>query len=320
MLITREVGLNLFELIAVCLGSAVCIIAAALSCLIAVVQFPYAYYKGGRIECAILATKVADWYWGYLCRVVETWGRWNYVVSGDKIPLEEDAIIISNHRWIIDWLMIMTLAMRKGRLGGCKLFAKDSIRWIPGIGWGIWILDYIFLKRDWTKDSASIQRTFSNLKSRGLPFWLASHVEGTRLTPSKLKKSQDWAKKNNLPILNNVLLPRSKGFAATLEALGDGTAPVVYDLTIVYEDGRRSPTMASLALRRGGRCNVHVRRYLVKDIPKDPAAVEKWLLERWVEKDALIDYFLKHGNFPDVQHEPFVHLPIKIVRKHKKSQ
>jgi len=294
----------LLEMILWMFGAAVC-------CVVVIMRIPYDYAVGGRRECARIATLVADWYWHYLTAFIEVWGRWKIVFSGDRLPVNEDAIIIANHRWFLDWLMIFQLAIRKGMLGCCKLFAKDSIRWVPGIGWGIWMLDYIFLKRDWNRDSESINRTFHNLKERNLPFWLVSHIEGTRLSPLKLKQSHEFAKKKDLPILNNVLIPRSKGFAATVQALQD-TAGAVYDLTIVYNDGRTQPSMPSIAFRLGGRVNIHVRRYKIEDIPKDDAGINSWLIERWAEKDKLIDHFLKHGNFPNVYEEPRIHVPIKL--------
>lgn len=62
-------------------------------------------------------------------------------------------------------------------------------------------------------------KTFEHLRKRELPFWMISHPEGTRWSKAKLKKSHEWAKKQGLPILNNVLLPRSKGFIATVRGL-----------------------------------------------------------------------------------------------------
>jgi 1-acyl-sn-glycerol-3-phosphate acyltransferase len=64
-------------------------------------------------------------------------------------------------------------------LGAVKLFAKASIRWIPGFGWGMWVLDFPFLYRNWADDVTMINKTFHKLQTRKLPFWLISHLEGT---------------------------------------------------------------------------------------------------------------------------------------------
>lgn len=44
---------------------------------------------------------------------------------------------------------------------------------------------------------------------------------------------------------------------------------------------------------------MHWRRWAVDDIPLDDQKVfEAWLLERWREKDALLDQFFETGRFP----------------------
>jgi hypothetical protein len=44
------------------------------------------------------------------------------------------------------------------------------------------------------------------------PFWVGIYPEGTRITPKKWKESITFAAEKGLPQLNNVLLPRTKGF------------------------------------------------------------------------------------------------------------
>jgi lysocardiolipin and lysophospholipid acyltransferase len=44
---------------------------------------------------------------------------------------------------------------------------------------------------------------------------------------------------------------------------------------------------------------MHWRRFAIKDIPLDDEKIfGDWLLERWREKDDLIDHYLLHGRFP----------------------
>lgn len=48
---------------------------------------------------------------------------------------------------------------------------------------------------------------------------------------------------------------------------------------------------------------MHWRRFAVSSIPvKDPEAFDQWVLERWREKDELLETFYDTGRFPaDVQ-------------------
>jgi len=143
---------------------------ATLLVTILVGTFPIITLIKGRRYWQKLALEAANWYWGLMTYSVEVLGKTEFKFSGDDIPVRETAIIIVNHRWYLDWLMLFSFATRKGRLGCVKIFCKDSIKYIPGIGWGCYLLDFIFLKRDWAKDFAHIQATFQNLKESGFPF------------------------------------------------------------------------------------------------------------------------------------------------------
>lgn len=49
--------------------------------------------------------------------------------------------------------------------------------------------------------------------------------------------------------------------------------------------------------------------------PEETAAFEKWLVERWIEKDRLMDAFYRDGVFPSpkgVDTTPAVEIPIKL--------
>jgi len=284
---------------------------ATLTFLVAVVLYPVLFLIGGKRLSHKIAVELADIYWGHLIRYLEYWANWKLTIYGDKLPLRESAIVIVNHRWLLDWVTILSLASRKGRLGCCKFFAKNSVKWIPGLGWGIWLLDFIFLSRNWSEDHESIERTFQDLKTIKLPFWLMSHLEGTRFAPAKLKLSQDFAKKKDLPVLQNVLLPRLKGFTATVHALRDAV-PAIYDLTIMYNKGKTKPTLTSIAMGTGGEVDIYVRRYPISEVPVDEEELSRWLYERWIEKDHIISQYLEKGEFPNKIKEPFNHLPLLL--------
>lgn len=86
----------------------------------------------------------------------------------------------------------------------------------------------------------------------------------------------------------------------------------VYDFTIVWEDGKEEPSLNKVVFRKGMRLNIHVRRFPIRDIPTDEDEMYKWLLDRWVEKDQLVQHLLEHGNFPNVLKEPWNHLDMNL--------
>jgi len=60
---------------------------------------------------------------------------------------------------------------------------------------------------------------------------------------------------------------------------------------------------------------MHWRKFHVKDIPLGDDQKEdfdKWLQNRWLEKDALLDYFYKHGEFPKDKMKVCVRTEVKL--------
>lgn len=62
----------------------------------------------------------------------------------------------------------------------------------------------------------------------------------------------------------------------------------MYGLRTLYLEGRTAPFT-----------HIHWRRFATKDIPyHDATTFDKWLLDRWGEKDELLKHHQQHGRFP----------------------
>lgn len=237
----------------------------------------------------------ANTWWGWCVLVAERLNGFRVVTSGDPLPAGENAIVVANHQQMPDIVVIMALARRCGRLGDLKFFVKRALKWVPGIGWGMQFLDCVFVHRDWAADVDSIERTFRSLVRDRVPMWMVSFVEGTRITPAKLARSRTFAADRGLEPPRHVLLPRPRGFAATVRGLRDH-AEAVYDLTIAYSGP--PPTLWQLVGGSVQDVRVHARRFPVSELPVDDRAVRDWLLGRFRHKDDLLDHFHASGTFP----------------------
>jgi 1-acyl-sn-glycerol-3-phosphate acyltransferase len=237
----------------------------------------------------------ADTWWGWCVGAAEHMNGTRLVLTGEELPGDENALVLSNHQQMPDITSLMALARRKGRLGDLKFFVKQALKWVPGVGWGMQFINCPFLRRDWTQDRETIHRTFATLVRERIPVWLVSFAEGTRVTPEKIRKSAEWAAERGLPLTRHVLIPRTKGFVATVEGLGDHLH-AIYDVTIGYVDG--VPTLWQYITGAVKRVHVHVRRYPVAELPRMPQELGAWLVERWQEKDELLDHFYTEGAFP----------------------
>jgi len=232
----------------------------------------------------------ADLWWGGCATGVRRIQGVQVEIIGDEVPGDDNAVVLCNHQSMSDIPVLFTLAQPRDRLGDLKWYVKDVLKYVPGIGWGMLFLDCLFIKRNWTADKDKIRGTFHRIVSDRVPVWIVSFAEGTRFTPAKAERSRSYAEDKGLPILRHVLLPRTKGFVATLEGLGDH-ADAVLDCTIGYPDG--VPTLWQWIKGAAPRVSLHVRRFEVDTLPADDAGRAAWLMERYVEKDRLLAGFHK---------------------------
>jgi len=137
---------------------------------------------------------------------------------------------------------------------------------------------------------------------------LISFSESTRLTPSKRLSAASHALKHNKPLPNHLLLPRTKGFAASVQHLRSAPhVKAVYDVTVAYADthtaqpaGKTAPfafqspptfvqSVFTPDVGKRWKTLVHVRRFEIGDLPVDEEGLRTWLEERWVEKGELLE-------------------------------
>jgi 1-acyl-sn-glycerol-3-phosphate acyltransferase len=237
----------------------------------------------------------ADTWWGLCVTLSERLHDVHLVLTGDEIPSRESAIVVANHQQMPDITFLMVYARSKGRLGDLKFFVKKAIKYVPGVGWGMVFLDCPFVERKWTADRASIEKTFERILRDRVPLWLVSFVEGTRVTPEKIERSRAYAEKNGLPVFEHVLVPRTKGFVASVHGLRQHV-DAVYDVTIAYVGG--VPTLWQYVKGFAPVAHLHVRRYPVDTLPTTDDELSAWLVDRWREKDELLKHYYENGAFP----------------------
>ncbi|XP_072989104.1 probable 1-acyl-sn-glycerol-3-phosphate acyltransferase 4 [Typha latifolia] len=219
------------------------------------------------------------------------------VFSGERVPEKERAIIFTNHRTEVDWMYLWDLALRKGRAGYIKYILKRSLMKLPIFGWAFQIFEFIPVERKWEVDEAILRSKLSTFKDPKDPLWLVVFPEGTDYTKQKCVKSQEYAAEKGLPILENVLLPKSRGFNACLEELRN-SLDAVYDVTIAYK--HRCPVFIDNVFGVDpSEVHIHIQRILVHEIPTSEDEAAGWLIERFRLKDQLLSDFNTMGSFPN---------------------
>ncbi|GFQ05031.1 probable 1-acyl-sn-glycerol-3-phosphate acyltransferase 4 [Phtheirospermum japonicum] len=219
------------------------------------------------------------------------------IFSGDMIPVEKRVLIISNHRTEVDWMYLWNLALRKGCLGYIKYVLKSSLMKLPIFGWGFHVLEFVPVERKWEVDEPVMHKMLSTFADRRDPLWLAVFPEGTDYTEQKCIKSQKFAVENGLPVLKNVLLPKTKGFIACLEILR-GSLDAVYDVTIAYKNHQCPSFMDNVFGVDPSEVHMHIKRIPLDKIPLSENEATNWLMDEFVLKDKLLTDFIVNGQFP----------------------
>ncbi|KAL8153974.1 hypothetical protein V2J09_011734, partial [Rumex salicifolius] len=218
------------------------------------------------------------------------------VFSGDCVPAKERVLIIANHRTEVDWMYLWNFALRKGRLGHIKYVLKSSLMKLPIFSWAFHLFEFIPVERNWDADEKIMQRMLSQFTDPMDPLWLSLFPEGTDYTEQKCIKNQKFAVENGLPVLKNVLLPKTKGFFACVETLGK-SLDAVYDVTIAYKNN--CPVfMDNVFGVDPSEVHMHIRRFPIKDIPTSEDDAGDWLMDKFQLKDKLLADFSVHGHFP----------------------
>ncbi|XP_044468180.1 1-acyl-sn-glycerol-3-phosphate acyltransferase 2-like isoform X2 [Mangifera indica] len=105
--------------------------------------------------------EVAELLWLELIWLFDWWAGIKVKIYTDRETLKkmgkEHALVISNHRSDIDWLVGWVLAQRSGCLGSAVAVMKKSSKFLPVIGWSMWFSEYLFLERSWAKDEGTIK-------------------------------------------------------------------------------------------------------------------------------------------------------------------
>lgn len=258
---------------------------------------------------------LAELLWLQLVWLVDWWAGVEIRLYADSESFhsmgKEHALVVSNHRSDIDWLVGWILAQRSGCLGSTLAVMKKSSKFLPVIGWSMWFTEYLFLERSWAKDEDTLKSGLQRLKDFPQPFWLALFVEGTRFTPAKLLAAQEYAASQGLPVPRNVLIPRTKGFVSAVNNMRS-FVPAIYDMTVAIPKDMPSPTMLRILKHQPCQIHVHMKRRPMNEVPESDEAIAQWCRDMFMAKDSLLDKHLAHGTFGEEDYKP-IGRPLKSL-------
>ncbi|CAI0412378.1 unnamed protein product [Linum tenue] len=211
---------------------------------------------------------VAEMLWLELIWLVDWWANLKVEVYADDETFnllgKEHAMLLSNHRSDVDWLIGWVLAERSGCLGSSLAIMKRENKWLPvnnrlvNVVFGLCVSDEKLGQG--RKHIEGLQSGFERLVDFPMPFWLAVFAEGTRFTQAKLEAAQEFAAAKGLPSPRNVLIPRTK-------------------------------------------INVKIKRHPMHELPETADGISQWCKDLFIAKDAALDKFLVKDTFSERKHD-----------------
>ncbi|KNC76980.1 hypothetical protein SARC_10547 [Sphaeroforma arctica JP610] len=242
-------------------------------------------------------------------------------------------MVMGNHQVYADTFMIGYYMHTLNQADGGMVWALWKIFRAVPLGWASWGSGHMFLGFGAERDKKTMQekiKTFPKREYTNLCFY----PEGGLITPVLLNKANTYAEKNGLPVMENVMLPRTVAFTQTVAAFKQicGQEQDIFENEVIFrrEGGMQSPKSGieltpdgdviditigypkNTPWGRGDLYNMldlvkyhsepvdvhmHVRKYKLSDVGSTEKDMINWLYARWVEKDELMRDFKRTGKF-----------------------
>ncbi|XP_058805821.1 acyl-CoA:lysophosphatidylglycerol acyltransferase 1-like [Phymastichus coffea] len=281
------------------------------------VYHPQTYWRLEGLFFHWLLAMVSMWTWSAGYEVVE---------QGDDIKriINDRTLVIANHQSTGDVPILMTTFNAKPNVLPNLMWIMDSVFKYTNFGLVSLLHHDFFIASGRKKRDESLRSLQKHLKESYIPLnrkWMVLFPEGGFLCKRR-ETSQNYAKKNNLPLLENVTLPRVGALQTIIDIVGpiqnnnsstgsNSTSILsvtkseirwVLDITIAYPQGKPIDLLTIITGTRPP-CNtvLFYRIFPTSSVPKEPEQLSRWLFDRWTEKEALLENFYKHGTFIGTQ-------------------
>ncbi|XP_021916095.1 acyl-CoA:lysophosphatidylglycerol acyltransferase 1-like [Zootermopsis nevadensis] len=262
--------------------------------------------------------KIEGHFFHWLLAMVSMWSwsaGYDIVEIGDdiRICLEDRTLVIANHQSTADVPLLMATFNTKKNVLPNLMWIMDRIFKYTNFGIVSILHEDFFIVSGKDKRGESLQALVKHLRDSYIPRrrkWMVLFPEGGFLRKRR-ETSQRFAIKNNLPILQHVSLPRVGALQTIVDIVGPqksrytgmGVCPThvnwVLDITIAYPEGKPLDLGAIVTgYRKPCKTFLFYRLFPCRDVPRDHEAMTKWLYDRFVEKEELLDAYYKTGKFP----------------------
>jgi hypothetical protein len=187
----------------------------------------------------------------------------------------EKTIIISNHQSLFDILIAFIFQVYNNRI--YEFCLKKTISFFPGIGWWCRIMSFPILSR--TKKDIEKLRNHNTRNS------ILIYPEGTRITKKKYQDSISFSKKNNIPLSNYSLIPKSKGCITLLE--NKNIERLTFSFIFYHNSNHRLINFFG-NFNFPEKVYIYNKSYLKKDIDISPEVCKEFLQKEFYNINSIV--------------------------------
>lgn len=231
-----------------------------------------------------------------------------------QFNFDDRSVFLSNHQIYTDWIYLWWVAYLNGSHDVLYIILKESVKYIPILGWGSYLFSFIFLARDMKKDRSNIERRINKMNATKRSTTLIFPEGTTNTIGAQINKDSIIKEKTQIefPMLNNLLLPRPGGSQILISNIKDLRS--VYVCTIGYSKAPKGMVRQDyftirrmIATGEVPAVYMYFDKIDIKDIPKgdakeDTKAFTNWMNSTWTDVDKRIGDFEENGVFKPNSH------------------
>lgn len=204
-------------------------------------------------------------------------------------------ILVCNHVSTMDFLILMSYLQYFG-IDSYNFSLKNIINYFPGFGLIMYSNTDIKLSRNWEKDKDNLAKQIDKIETGTKKQFIIFFPEGTRLTKQKLEEGQKFSKSNNLPIYDNLLVPKSKGLWFLVNHLNQtNKLGRIWDITLAIPKFLgKSAHVNDVIGKPIGPVYGMMKELKIDFDTQNPELFKSWLLEKWKIKDDFLNNYNKY--------------------------
>ncbi|XP_056021273.1 acyl-CoA:lysophosphatidylglycerol acyltransferase 1-like isoform X2 [Ostrea edulis] len=249
-----------------------------------------------------------------LLKMVTTWlytGGYTIIESGDSLEgiMDDEAVVLVNHQSTSDVPVVMSALHNKSLVLGKIMWIMDDIFKYTNFGWISYFHGDFFIlqgKEARTDSLSKLENHINTIYKTTFKKWIVLFPEGGFLRKRRFR-SQEFAKKNQLPVLQHVTLPRVGALKVIMDNLTshkavnggvtgsrseEKTLKWIIDMTIGYPGATPYNSHGMfVGYWPPHTIDIHYRVYSIEDIPTETQGLTNWMYDRYQEKEVLLHEF-----------------------------